>query len=78
MGLINIDIVEGTTKEALPFMRQLVIGRPKYFDNIESAVKYMLTGKIMTNLNSARYSTPPIFEKTGEKYYWRTNLLSTE
>jgi len=31
--LILIDVVEGAAKDALPFMRQLIIGRPKYFDN---------------------------------------------
>ena len=30
-----IDVVEGTALESLPFMRQLVLSKPKYFKSIE-------------------------------------------
>lgn len=59
-------------------MRQLIIGRPKYFDNQESAIRYMLASKNIHNLKSAKYSTPPLLIKTGMKYYWKCNLLLTE
>ena len=73
-----MDVVEGTAKEALPFMRQMVLARPKYFDNIESGVKFMVSSQTVHNLKSAKLSTPPLLTKTGMKYYWKCNLMLTE
>lgn len=77
-GVIMIDVVEGTSKKALPFMKNLLLGRPKYFASIEKAVQYMIISGSIVNLESARISTPPLFEKIGNKFYWKCNLMLTE
>lgn len=38
----------------------------------------MKSSNTIKNLQSAKISTPPLFERTGMKYYWKTNLLLTE
>ena len=77
-GMVMIDVVEGTSKNALPYMKNIVLSRPKYFPNLEKAVQYMIISGSIINLKSAKISTPPLFEKIGNKYYWKCNLLLTE
>ena len=73
-----IDVVEGTAKEAIPFMRSLIVKRPKYFTSEQKAILYMKSSNTIKNLESARISTPPLIERMGMKFYWKTNLLQTE
>lgn len=40
VGLVVIDVVEGTALAALPFMHQVLESRPQFFDSIESAIKW--------------------------------------
>jgi len=40
VGLVVIDVVEGTAIEALPFMNQIIADRPKHFDSVEAAIKW--------------------------------------
>ncbi len=77
-GLFVIDIVEGTSMKALPYMRKLIISRPKYFTSLERAIRYMITSKTVNNIKSAKLSMPHLLQQTGMKYYWKTNLLFTE
>lgn len=73
-----IDVVEGTAKDALPFMKQLVLGRPKYFDSVEAGIKFMLSSMTIHKMESAQISTPPLLKQTGMKFYWKCNLMMTE
>lgn len=41
VGLIVIDVVEGTAMDALPFMENIVKQRPKTFKDESSAIQYM-------------------------------------
>ena len=40
VGLIVIDVVEGTALEALPFMESIVKQRPQQFNTPDQAVKW--------------------------------------
>lgn len=40
LGLVVIDVVEGTAIEALPFMEAIVSSRPRKFDSVESVIQW--------------------------------------
>ena len=42
VGLIVIDVVEGTALGALSSMQAILRGRPQYFNSIEDAIKWRL------------------------------------
>ena len=44
LGVVIIDVVEGTAMDALPFMEQIVNNRPINFPDLPSVVKYGLLG----------------------------------
>jgi len=78
-GLIVVDVVEGSAKEAIPFMMKVVNNKQKEFNNIEEAIKYMNNTQIK-NLQSCNVSIPPLlfFNKNNNKYEWKTDLEKTE
>ena len=79
-ALIVIDVVEGTAMEALPFMENIVLSRPKQFDRIEQFVEYMFKSNTIQNLESVRVSVPSLVVKdeNDEKFKWKTNLLDSK
>lgn len=77
-GLIVIDVSEGSAKEALPFMENLILHRPKSFKTIEEAIQYCFKSDIIKNIESARVSCPSIFKKVDNKYEWKVNLLESK
>jgi protein phosphatase methylesterase 1 len=78
VGLIIIDVVEGSALDALPFMKNLLIGRPKYFNTGEDAIKYMVKSRTIHNEYAARISTMSQFREQDGRLYWRADLLSSE
>lgn len=82
VGCIIIDVVEGTALEALPFMNQILSDRPKYFESMESAVKWSIQSQTLRKVESARASIPPqlmeVEHKGKTKYTWKVNLKETE
>lgn len=40
VGLILIDVVEGTAIEALPYMEAILLKRPKFFSSLSDVVAY--------------------------------------
>lgn len=58
MGIIVIDVVEGTALDALQSMQSLLKGRPKSFQNLENAIEWCLKSGQTRNLESARVSMP--------------------
>jgi len=78
-GLIVVDVVEGSAKEAIPFMMKVVNNKQKEFNNIEEAIKYMNNTQIK-NLQSCNVSIPPLLflNKNNNKYEWKTDLEKTE
>lgn len=79
VGLIIIDVVEGSAMDALPVMMQIIANRKESFDSIEEAIKYMSQTQIR-NIQSLRMSLPPCLKKDPQtnKYVWKTNLKETE
>ncbi|ESO07941.1 hypothetical protein HELRODRAFT_75640, partial [Helobdella robusta] len=56
VGLIVIDVVEGTAMEALSGMQTFLRNRPSTFDSIESAVEYCCKTGQIRNIESAKVS----------------------
>ena len=84
LGVVIIDVVEGTAMDALPFMEQIVKNRPVHFPDMTSVVKYGVHSGQVKDKKSARVSMPPqVLEVTDQptglqKYVWRTDLLATK
>ena len=77
-GLIIIDVVEGTAMEALPYMENIVINRPKEYKTKEEFIEYMVKNNVIQNLESARISVPSLIHKNKENYTWKTDLLNSK
>ncbi|XP_046917912.2 protein phosphatase methylesterase 1 [Dermatophagoides farinae] len=58
LGLIVIDVVEGTAKQALSQMQQVLQSRPSGFKSIEQAIEWCVRSNQTRNLESARISMP--------------------
>ena len=83
VGLIVIDVVEGTAIEALPFMNQIVNNRPTQFPNLEEVIKWSIKSGTLKNLESARVSMPTKVRErvsdSGEMFYeWKVDLINSE
>uniref|UniRef100_G3MLU5 Protein phosphatase methylesterase 1 n=1 Tax=Amblyomma maculatum TaxID=34609 RepID=G3MLU5_AMBMU len=68
IGLIVIDVVEGTALEALQSMQSFLRGRPASFRSLEYAIEWCVRSGQVRNLESARVSMPSQLKnaKTGE------------
>lgn len=77
-GLIVIDVSEGSAKEALPFMENIVKTRPKYYHSLEDAVEYCFKNNIIQSLPSAKVSIPPLFKHINGSYYWKVDLMESK
>ena len=80
VGLIVVDVVEGTALSALPYMRQWIRDRKKSFSSIEDAVQYVVKAGHVRNYESATVSVPSqlSWSKEREKFVWRTPLHKSE
>lgn len=58
IGLIAIDVVEGTAIEALKSMSSILAARPKGFTSMDHAVEWALSSGTARRLESARLSIP--------------------
>ncbi|BES92825.1 Probable protein phosphatase methylesterase 1 [Nesidiocoris tenuis] len=63
IGLIVIDVVEGTALGALSSMQSILRGRPQYFNSIEDAIKWSVQSGQVKNLESAKISMPGQIKK---------------
>lgn len=68
IGLIVIDVVEGTALDALQSMQTFLRGRPSSFSSLEYAVEWCVRSGQVRNLESARVSMPSQLRniRTGE------------
>eukprot|EP01028_Stygiella_incarcerata_P006278 TRINITY_DN2571_c0_g1_i1.p1 TRINITY_DN2571_c0_g1~~TRINITY_DN2571_c0_g1_i1.p1 ORF type:complete len:243 (+),score=67.34 TRINITY_DN2571_c0_g1_i1:513-1241(+) len=82
LGLIVVDVVEGTALPALHFMRDVVSRRPKSFPSVSRAIEWSVLRGLSRNRASASVSVPPQLKKVTNgpivHYEWRTDLLATE
>lgn len=58
IGLIVIDVVEGTAKEALSHMQQILRARPSSFKSIEYAIEWYVRSGQTRNVEAAKISMP--------------------
>jgi len=58
MGLVAIDVVEGTAMDALKSMSMILAARPKGFDSIGEAVEWALSSGAVRRRASAENSVP--------------------
>ncbi|KAM8898231.1 protein phosphatase methylesterase 1-like isoform 4-T4 [Spinachia spinachia] len=56
VGLVAIDVVEGSATEALHSMQTFLKGRPKSFKSMDHAIEWSVGSGQITNLESARVS----------------------
>jgi protein phosphatase methylesterase 1 len=84
MGMVIIDVVEGSAIEALPYMETIILKRPPKFLNVQDVVKFGLDSGMVRDHVSARVSMPSLVVEKEDSvikqtyFAWRTNLLSSK
>lgn len=80
IGLVVIDVVEGTAMSALPYMSSWLQGRPKSFSSVSAVVRYVTRAGHVRNPESARISVPPQvkYDDRIQRWVWRTKLEESE
>lgn len=71
VGLVVIDVVEGTALDALNSMQSFLRGRPKQFPTIQNAIEWCVRSGQTRNSEAARISMP------GQLKNIKTNLTAT-
>merc|ERR1719229_1198698 len=78
VGIVVIDLVEGTALNSLRHMRSIINRRPKRFGSMEEAIRYCVTSRMIRNVASAQISVPPMMIERNGGFEWRTDVLRTE
>jgi len=76
VGLVVIDVVEGTALGALSSMQSILRGRPQSFKTIDDAIRWSVQSGQLKNLESAKVSMPGQI-KNAENNYSATYELDT-
>lgn len=58
VGIIVIDVVEGTAMESLQSMQSFLRSRPTHFKSIQNAIEWCIRSGQIRNIDSARVSMP--------------------
>lgn len=76
VGLVVIDVVEGTAMPALPYMASWLRNRPSEFTSVEKAIRYITRAGHVRNTESARVSVRPqlSYNPDSKRWMWRTRL----
>lgn len=79
MGVVIIDVTEGTAMESLATMDKFLSYRPVFFKTQNDAVNWAVSTKNPSNFESARISVPSLItpSSSGDGYVWRTPLSDT-
>ncbi|KAI5450636.1 Protein phosphatase methylesterase 1 [Naganishia albida] len=83
VGVIVLDVVEGTAVEALPLMKNILSQRPTKFNSVEEAIQWHISSGAVRNLESARVSVPALLvplpnrKEESHEVVWRTDLVAT-
>ncbi|KAI3634696.1 hypothetical protein MIR68_007077 [Amoeboaphelidium protococcarum] len=79
IGIVMIDVVEGTALDAIRYMKSYIQTRPSKFHNINEAVEWSISHGMTRNKKQAEVSMPSLLIKqdSGE-FKWRTDLSATE
>ncbi|KAJ9116347.1 hypothetical protein QFC22_004788 [Naganishia vaughanmartiniae] len=83
VGVVVLDVVEGTAVEALPLMRNILSQRPTKFGSVEEAIQWHISSGAVRNLESAKISVPSLLvplpnrAEGAQDVVWRTDLMAT-
>ncbi|CAG9331534.1 unnamed protein product [Blepharisma stoltei] len=77
MGLIVLDVVEGSAIDALPHMDNIISQRPRTFQSLEQAIQWAVNSNTVKNIESARISMPAQVVEENGIWRWRTDLAMT-
>jgi protein phosphatase methylesterase 1 len=80
LGMIMLDIVEGSALEGLAHMETFLSTRPTSFPSIATGIDWHLRSRTIRNTSSARISVPPLLTPSSQnpnQVIWRTDLRST-
>ena len=83
VGLIVIDVVEGSALDALGYVQSFLRGRPQVFRSVEEAVEWTVRSGQIKNLMSARVSVPGVIrplakdEVSADLFSWLIQCFST-
>lgn len=78
VGVFVIDVAEGSALAALPFMEQIVEGRPASFSSMKEVIKYGLLSGQVKKLESARLTMPDLVVEKEGQFVWKTDLLGSK
>jgi protein phosphatase methylesterase 1 len=83
VGLVVIDVVEGSALDSLPHMISFLDSRPSSFFSLPRAIEWATAHGGMRNGESARVSMPAqLVERAGHsgtvRWHWRTDLRASE
>ncbi|KAJ2514998.1 Protein phosphatase methylesterase 1 [Coemansia sp. RSA 2049] len=87
LGLVLIDIVEGSAIDSLPSIPAFIAARPASFGSVESAIRWHVDANHIQNTESARLSVPSLIKPTTttdgsgnavSSWTWRTDLLPSQ
>jgi len=78
VGLVVLDLVEGSAMAALPLMPMFLNARPESFASPEEAIRWSLRSGIIKNRESAAFSVPRQLKRTETGWTWKTDLLASE
>ncbi|KAJ2707834.1 Protein phosphatase methylesterase 1 [Coemansia sp. IMI 203386] len=79
VGLILIDIVEGSAVDSLSAIPMFIAARPSSFSSVQSAIKWHIDSETILNPESARLSVPSLIVKQKDFLWtWRTQLMPSE
>lgn len=78
IGVVVLDVVEGSAIDALASMKSILKARPPSFKSLDEAIDYMVNSRQIRNRESAQLSVPSTLKLIEGRYYWRVDLLKTE
>ncbi|KAK9370767.1 Alpha/Beta hydrolase protein [Lipomyces kononenkoae] len=79
IGLVVLDVVEGSALEGLGSMRSYLASRPQYFRSLEDGIRWHVKSHTVRNTVSASVSVPGIIQPSlNGRYRWITDLSLTE
>lgn len=78
IGLIVIDVVEGSAIDAVHSTQQSLHSRPESFPSLTAAVSWHLTSHTFKDAAVARISVPSLLRFKSGTWLWKTDLLATQ
>ncbi|KAJ2764933.1 Protein phosphatase methylesterase 1 [Coemansia nantahalensis] len=78
LGVVLVDIVEGTALDSLHAIPGFIAARPTAFASVGAAIRWHLDAAEIRNAESARLSVPSLVAPAGGRWTWRTALLPTQ